>query len=99
MKASTSLNPGDQLPGLLEQIERREQSTRIRTVLYSLLPVALTFMLLSYTASSVRNAQKQVDDLKTEASTFTTQIDTLKKDADSSRSQSQSAQGDAANFK
>ena len=67
MKVSTSLMPGDQLPVLLERIERREKSARIRAVSYSLLPVALTVVLLGYTASSVRNAQKQVDDLKTEA--------------------------------
>ena len=67
MKVSTSLTPGDQLPVLLERIERREKSARSRTVLYSLMPVALTVVLLGYTASSVRNAQKQVDVLKTEA--------------------------------
>jgi uncharacterized protein YoxC len=99
MKVSTSLNPGDQLPVLLERIERREKSARSRAVLYSLLPVALTVVLLGYTASSVRNAQKQVDDLKAEASTYTTQIDTLKKDAEAYKNQSQSLQGDTANYK
>jgi len=99
MKVSTSLTPGDQLPVLLERIERREKSVRSRTVLYSLLPVALTVGLLGYTASSVRNAQKQVDALKTEATTYTTQIDTLKKNAETYKTQSHSLQGDTENYK
>ncbi|PYR96624.1 MAG: hypothetical protein DMG16_27270, partial [Acidobacteria bacterium] len=99
MKVSNSLSPGDQLPVLLERIERQEKSARIRAVLYSLLPVALTVVLLGYTASSVRNAQKQVDALKTAATTYTTQIDTLKKDAETYKTQSQSLQGDAENYK
>jgi hypothetical protein len=99
MKVSTSLTPGDQLPVLLERIQRREKSARTRGVLYSLLPVALTVVLLSYTASSVRNAQKQVDALKAEATTYTTQIDTLKKNAETYKTQSQSSQGDAENYK
>jgi cell wall-associated NlpC family hydrolase len=99
MKVSTSLTPGDQLPVLLERIERREKSARSRGVLYSLLPVALTVVLLGYTASSVRNAQKQVDALKTEATTYTTQIDTFKKNAETYKTQSQSLQGDAEDYK
>src|SRR5207302_735609 len=99
MKVSNSLSPGDQLPVLLERIERQEKSARIRAVLYSLLPVALTVVLLGYTASSVRNAQKQVNALKTAATTYTTQIDTLKKDAETYKTQSQSLQGDAENYK
>src|SRR5205814_2106342 len=90
MKVSTSLTPGGQLPVLIERIERREKSERSRAVLYSLLPVALTVVLLGYTASSVRNAQKQVDALKTGATTYTTQIDTLKKNAETYKTQSQS---------
>ena len=99
MKGSNSFNPGDQLPALLERIERREQSARIRTILFSLLPVALTVALVGYTASTVRKTQDQVDALKTEALTYTTQIDTLKKSADSYHTQSQSAQGDAETYK
>src|SRR5262245_57319223 len=99
ISVSTSLTPGDQLPVLLERIQRREKSARIRAVLSSLVPVALTVVLLGYTASTVRNAQKQVDDLKTEASTFTTQIDDLKKNTESYKTQSQSLQGDADNYK
>src|SRR5215471_16530262 len=99
MKVSTSLTPGDQLPVLLERIERREKSTRSRAVFYSLLPVVVTIVLLGYTASSVRNAQKQVDALKTEAATYTTQIDTLKKNAETYKTQSQSLQGDSENYK
>jgi cell wall-associated NlpC family hydrolase len=99
MKVLTSLNPVDQLPALLERIERREKSGRSRAVLYALLPVALTVVLLGYTASSVRNAQKQVDVLKTEATTYTTQIDTLKKNAETYRTQSQSLQGDTESYK
>jgi hypothetical protein len=99
MKVSDSLNPGDQLPALLERIERREKSARILAIVYSLAPVALTVVLISYTSASVRNAQKQIDALKAEASTYTTQIDTLKQNSEGYRSQSQSAQGDAANLK
>src|SRR5262249_3913058 len=99
MKVLSSLTPGDQLPVLLERIERRERSARSRAILYSSLPVALTVLLLSYTASSVRNAQKQVDELKAEATTYTTQIDTLKKNADTYKNQSQSLQGDTENYK
>jgi hypothetical protein len=99
MKVSTSLTPGDQLPALLERIQRREKSARILGVLYSLLPVALTVVLLGYAASSVRNAQKQVDALKTEATTYTTQIDTLKKNTEEYKSQSQSLQGNADSYK
>jgi hypothetical protein len=99
MKVLNSLNPGDQLPVLLERIERREKSARGRAILYALLPVAFTVVLLGYTASSVRNAQKQVDDLKAEATTYTTQIDTLKKNAESYKNQSQSLQGDTENYK
>jgi uncharacterized protein YoxC len=99
MKVSTSFTPGDQLPDLLERIQRREKSARSRGILYALVPVALTVVLLGYTASSVRNAQKQVDALKTEATTYTTQIDTLKKNAETYKTQSQSLQGDAANYK
>jgi cell wall-associated NlpC family hydrolase len=99
MKVSVSLTPGDRLPDLLERIERREKSARIRAVLYSLAPVALTVVLLSYANSSVRTAQNQVDALKTEASTYTTQIDTLKKNAETAQTQSQSAQGNAENYK
>src|SRR5215467_5619041 len=99
MNVSSSLTPGDQLPVLLERIERREKSTRSRTVLYSLLPVVLTIVLLGYAASSVRNLQKQLDALKTEATTYTTQIDTLKKNAESYKTQSQSLQGDTENYK
>ncbi len=99
MKVSISLTPGDQLPVLLERIERREKSGRSRAVLYSLLPVVLTIVLLGYTASSVRNAQKQVDALKTEATTYTTQIDTFKKNAETYKTQSQSLQGDTENYK
>src|SRR5262245_34996723 len=99
MSVSTSLTPGNQLPVLLERIQRREKSARSRAVLSSLVPVALTVVLLGYTASSLRNAQKQVDALKTEASTYTTQIDTLKKNAESYKNQSQSLQGDSENYK
>src|SRR5947199_5060223 len=99
MKVSNSLSPGDQLPVLLERIERQEKFGRSRAVMYALLPVTLTVVLLGYTASSVRNAQKQVDALKTEATTFTTQIDTLKKNTETYKTQSQSAQGDAVNYK
>src|SRR5262245_16266140 len=99
MNVSTSLTPGDQLPVLLERIERREKSARSRGVLYSLLPVALTVVLLSYTASSVRNAQRQIDALKTEATTYTTQIDTLKKNTETYKTQSQSLQGDTETYK
>src|SRR5262245_5778537 len=99
MKVSTSLTPGDQLPGLLERIERREKSARSRGVLVSLLPVVLTVVMLGYTASSIRNAQKQIDALRTEASTYTTQIDTLKENAESYKSQSQSLQGDTESYK
>jgi len=99
MKVSTSLSPGDQLPVLLERIERQEKFARSRTLLYSLLPVTLTVVLLGYTASSVRTAQKQVDALKTEATTFTTQIDTLKKNTETYKTESQSAQGNAENYK
>jgi hypothetical protein len=99
MKVSASLTPGDQLPVLLERIERREKSARSRAVLFWLLPVTLTVALIGYTASSVRNAQKEVDALKTEASTYTTQIDTLKKNADTYKNQSQSLQGDTENYK
>lgn len=99
MKVSPSLSPGDQLPILLERIERREKFGRSRAVMYSLLPVALTVVLLSYTASSVRTAQRQVDALKTEATTFTTQINALKNNAETFKNQSQSAQGDAENYK
>ena len=99
MKVLTSLMPGDRLPVLLERIERREKSARSRAVLYSLLPVVLTIVLLGYTATSVRNAQKQVDALKTAASTSTTQIDTLKKNAETYKGQAQSLQGDAENYK
>jgi len=99
MKVSTTLTPGDQLPALLERIERREQSARIRSVLYLILPVALTVVLLGYTASSVRNAQKEVDALKADASTYTTRMDTLKKDTETYKSQSQSLQGNAENYK
>jgi len=99
MKVSTSLTPADQLPVLLERIERREKSARSRGVLYALLPVALTVVLLGYTSSSVRNAQNQVDALKTEATTYTTQMDTLKKNTETYKTQSQSSQGDAENLK
>jgi len=99
MNVSTSLDPAGQLPALLERIERREKTVRIRAVLFTLLPVSLTVVLLGYTATSVRNAQKQIDALKAEASTFTTQIDTLKKNADSYKNQSQSLQGDTDNYK
>ena len=92
MKSSTSFAPGGELPVLLERIERREQHALRRAVLYSLLPVALTVLLLGYTASSVQTAQKQVDALKTEASTYTTQIDTLKKDTETYKVQAQTAQ-------
>jgi len=99
MKVSTSLSPVDQLPDLLERIERREQSARIRSISYSLLPLALTVVLLGFAASSVRNAQKQMVALKTEAATFTTQIDTLKKNAETYKTQSESQQGNAENYK
>ena len=99
MKSSTTFVPGSELPGLLERIERREQSVRLRTVLYSLLPVALTVVLLGYTATSVRTAQQQVDGLKNESSTYTTQIDTFKKGAETSQAQTQSLQADVENYK
>jgi hypothetical protein len=99
MKVSSSLTLGDELPVLLERIERQEKSERSRAVLYSLLPVAVTVVLLGYTASSIRNAQKQVDALKTAASTYTTQIDTLKKNTEVYQTQSQSLQGDTENYK
>jgi uncharacterized protein YoxC len=99
MKVSTSLTPGDQLPALLERMARREKSARSRGVLFALLPVALTVVLLGYSQSSVRNAQKQVDDLKAEAATYTTQIDALKKNTENYKSQSQSLQGDTENYK
>jgi hypothetical protein len=99
MKSSTSFVPGGELAGLLERIERREQSARRRTVLYSLLPVSLTVVLFGYTASSVRSAEKQVDGLKNEATTYTTQIDTSKKVAETSKAQAQSLQVDVENYK
>jgi hypothetical protein len=99
MKVLTSLMPGDQLPALLERIERREKSARSRAILCSLLPVALTVVLLGYTASSVQNAERQVDALKAEAGTYTTQIDTLKKNAETYKTQSQSLQGDTESYK
>ena len=99
MNVSTSLTPGDRLPALLERIARREKSALVRGILYSLMPVALTVVLLLYAQSSVRNAQKQVDALKTEATTYTTQIDSLKKNTESYKSQSQSLQGDTENYK
>jgi hypothetical protein len=99
MKVSVSLTPGDRLPVLLERIKRREKSARIRAVLYSLVPVALTVILLDYANSSVRKAQNEVAALKTEATTYTTQIDTLKKNTETYQTQSQSAQGNAENYK
>ena len=99
MRVSPSLTPGDELPVLLQRIERREQSTRLRSVLFSLLPVLLTVVLLGYTASSVKTAQQQIDALKAEASTYTSRMDTLKKDAETSKFQSQSLQGDAESYK
>jgi hypothetical protein len=99
MKSSASFAPGGEMAALLERIERREQAARLRTILYSLLPVALTIALLGYTASSVSSAKKQVAGLKTEATTFTTQIDTSKKDAESSKAQAQSMQAEAENYK
>jgi hypothetical protein len=99
LKVSTSLTPADQLPALLERMERREKSARSRGILYSLLPVALTVVLLGYATSSVRSAQNEVDALKKEASTYTTQIDSLKMNAATYQTESQSAQGDAANYK
>src|ERR1051325_3057629 len=90
MKSSTSFAPGSELPVLLERIERREQSARLRALLYSLLPVALTIVLLAYTASSVKTARQQVDALKHEATTYTTQIDTLKKDTETYKAQAKS---------
>jgi hypothetical protein len=99
MNVSNSLTPGDRLPVLIERIERREKAALIRTVLYLAAPVTLTVLLLSYSASSVRKAQNELDALKAEAATYTTKIDSLKKNADSYQSQSQSAQGDAQNLK
>jgi len=99
MKSSTSFAPGGELPVLLERIERREQSSRRRAVMYSLLPVAMTVVLLGYTASSVQNAYRLVDALKTEATTYTTQIDTLKKDTDTFKAQAQSLQSEAEDYK
>src|SRR5262249_9940279 len=99
MKVSGSLNPGDQLPALLERIERREKSARSRAVLFSLPPVVVTVVLVGYASSSVRSAQKQVDAWKTEATTYTTQIDTLKKNSEAYKTQSQSLQGDTENYK
>src|SRR5262245_54246682 len=99
MKSSTSFAPGGELPVLLERIERREQSARRRAILYSLLPVALTIVLLGYTASSVQTAKKQMDGLKSEATTYTTQIDSLKKDAETYKTQAQSLQVDVENYK
>src|SRR4029453_8237861 len=99
MRVSTSLTPGDQLPVLLERIQRREKSARSRAVLSSLVPGSLPVVLLGYTPPSVRNAQKQVDALKTEATTYTTQIDTLKKNAETYKTQSQSLQGDTESYK
>src|SRR5215472_5175510 len=88
MKVSVSLTPGDRLPVLLERIKRREKYARIRAVLYSLVPVALTVILLDYANSSVRKAQNEVAALKTEATTYTTQIDTLKKNTETYQTQS-----------
>ena len=99
MNDLNSLTPGDRLPVLLERIERREKSALMRTLLYSAVPVTLTVVLLSYTASSVRKAQNELDALKADAATYTTKIDSLKKNADTYQSQSQSAQGDAQNLK
>src|SRR5437867_2976144 len=99
MKSSTSFAPGGEFPVLLERIERREQSERRRAVLYSLLPVALTVVLLGYTASSVQTAQKQVDALKHEATTYTNQIETSKKDTETYRAQAQSLQADTEKYK
>jgi hypothetical protein len=99
MKSSTSFVPGGELPVLLERIERREQSARRRTLLYSLLPVTLTVVLLGYTATTVQTATRQVDSLKTEATTYTTRIDTSKKDAESSKAQAQSLQTELENYK
>lgn len=99
MKVSSSLTPGDQLPVLLERIARREKSALNRGLLYSVPTVAITVVLLVYTASSVRNAQMQVDALKAEAATYTTQIDSLKKNTESYKTQSQSLQGDAESYK
>ena len=79
---SAPLTSGAPLPALLERIERREQTARRRAVLYSILPVALTVVLLGYTAVQVQKAQQQVQSLKNEAGTYTTQIESLKKDAD-----------------
>ena len=99
MKVSTSLTPGDQLPALLERVARREKSARNRGILYTLLPVTLTVGLFAYSQSSIRNAQHQVVALKTEAATYTSQIDTLKKNTEGYKSQSQSLQGDTENYK
>jgi hypothetical protein len=99
MKVSTSLTPGDQLQALLERIDAREKLARSRVVVYSLLPVALTVLLLGYAVSSERNARTQVDALKAEAASFTTQIDTLKRNAAAYQTQSHSLQGDADNYK
>jgi hypothetical protein len=93
------VTPADQIPVLLERIERQEKSMRGRSVLCSLMPAAIAVVLLGYTASSVRSAQKQVAALKTEAMTYTTQIDTLKQNAETYKTQSQSLQGNAENYK
>jgi len=99
MNSSASLASGGELPALLERIERREQSVRRRTVMYSLLPAVFTLLLLGYTASSVQTAQEQIDALKKEASTYTTQINTLKNDTEANKTQAQSAKADTENYK
>src|SRR6476660_3536108 len=89
MNVSTSLTPGDQLPALLERVARREKAARNRGLLYTALPVALTIGLFVLSQSSIRSAQQQVIALKAEAATFNSQIDTLKKNTEGYKSQSQ----------
>jgi len=97
--ASAARASEDRLPALLERIEHREQTARRRAVFYSILPVALTAVLLGYTATQVRNAQQQVQGLKNEASTYTTQIESLKKDAATYRAQAQTLEAQVGSYK
>jgi len=95
---SASGASADPLPALLERIERREHTARRRALLYSLLPVALTIVLLGYTAWRVQHAQQQVRALEHEATTYTTQIAALRNDADRYKAQAQSLEAQVASY-
>lgn len=70
---------------LLGKIERREQQARTRAILYTLVPVVVGVLLLSYATWRVQTAEEEVESLRQVADSLREQVDAIQEQVRDSR--------------